>query len=80
MNIYRLEWTPRPWTDSYVFCFVVAEDVEQAKRIHPDGESEVGRDSGLAWARSLSDIKVTLIGVADKSIRPGLLNASYHTY
>ena len=94
MNIYKIEQDDVKGWDTHDSAVVVAENEEQAKRIHPAANK---RDFGPlkeewwiedehsalwgcdSWTHDLDKIKVTLIGKAEKSFdKPQVIVASYN--
>jgi len=65
--------------DTYDSCVVAAPTANAAKRIHPSGrEVPSGWWRSLDWPSDPHDIEATLIGVADSSIAPGVVCASFN--
>ena len=81
MNIYKLSQTINDYYETFDSCVVIAENEEEAIKIHPNGRQnwdtrgQVIEDSYCkyenfdinVWAE-MEDIKVELIGIADKSL------------
>ena len=81
MNIYKLSQTINDDYETFDSCVVIAENEEEAIKIHPNGRQnwdtrgQVIEDSYCKyenfnindWAE-MEDIKVELIGIADKSL------------
>ena len=81
MNIYKLSQTINDDYDTYDSCIVIAENEEEAVKVHPssyqnwDTRGQIIEDSYFKyenfnindWAE-IEDIKVELIGIADKSL------------
>ncbi len=81
-----------PYEDTYDSAVVCADSEENARLIHPNGDQAglkwyIEKDGWKwrDWARSKAirtwalpkDIGVTFIGVADKTIKPGVICASF---
>jgi len=65
--------------DTYDSCVVAAPTANAAKKIHPSGrEVPSGWWRSLDWPSDPHDIEATLIGVADSSIAPGVVCASFN--
>lgn len=81
MNIYKLSQTINDDCNTYDSCIVIAENEEEAIKIHPNGRQNWdarGRELENSyfiyenfdiddWAE-MEDIKVELIGIADESL------------
>ena len=81
MNIYKLSQTINDDYETYDSCIVIAENEEEAIKIHPNGRQNWdtrGRkleNSYFVYENfdiddwvEIEDIKVELIGIADKSL------------
>lgn len=86
MNIYKISQTVNNDYDTYDSAIVAAENVEDAKEIHPSGEfcasskevyDEVYRYFINDWAYR-EDVKVELLGVAMQGTKRGVLLASFN--
>lgn len=80
--------------DTYDSCVVAAASAEEAKKIHPrgdrfwDGGGWADKDGnrspswmasdGFGWARDAEDVTATLIGIADSTIKRGVVCASFN--
>jgi len=76
MQIYKLTQSVVNDYDTYDSCVVIAESMEAAKKIHPNGEYRWKRgqwcdefdnpcgDWQRTWAHNLNDIEVEHIGLA----------------
>jgi len=91
MNIYKLIRDDIGGYDTYDSAVVVAENEEQAKKMHPSHTSHPYIDDYAtekwweeddmykSWTHDLSKIQVTLIGKANKSFdKPQVIVASYN--
>ena len=58
--------------DSFVVC---AENEEEAKNTHPDGDGNWRR---YTWASSPEKVKCKLIGVANDNVEKGVVIASFN--
>ncbi len=74
-----------PNYDAYDSCVVCAPDEASARLIHPSGLSWYCWDAELQeWSGGNDswyppkDIKVTFLGVADSSLKPGVICSSYN--
>ena len=81
MNIYKLSQTINDDYNTFDSCIVIAKNKEEAVKVHPnsyqnwDTRGQVIEDSYFKyenfnindWAE-MEDIKVELIGIADKSL------------
>lgn len=81
MNIYKLSQTINDDYETYDSCIVIAENEEEAIKIHPNGRQNwdargrklensyfvYGNFDINDWVE-IEDIKVELIGIADKSL------------
>jgi hypothetical protein len=75
MNLYLLSQTENRGYDTFDSCVVCAPNEEQAKTIHPRGD--LNYVSGRGWA-SPDNVTATLIGVADPSVKAGVVIASFN--
>jgi len=92
--LWLLTQTRNKGYDTYDSCVVAAASADEAKKIHPrgdrfwDGGGWADKDGnrspswmssdGFGWARDADDVTATLIGVANSSIKPGVLCASFN--
>jgi hypothetical protein len=85
MNLYKLEQDWNSGYDTYDSAVVAAESSDDARTIHPAGDGEVTTEYPKenrwwlngSWA-PLSEIRATLIGVAEAAIERGVIVASYN--
>lgn len=78
LKIYLLKRDEYIDYDSYDSVIVVAESEERAKLISPEG-GLIGDSNSYGWTNKIENIKVTLIGAADKSlIEEGVVLASFN--
>lgn len=94
MNLYKISQREKTGYDTYSEAVVAANSVEEARRIHPHAffkwiEDHVHwapsfsdkapvREECRAWANNIENVKVEVIGVADSSVEPGVVLASFH--
>lgn len=94
MNLYLLTQTENRGYDTFDSCVVCAPNEEQAKAIHPRGDLYYVAGRGWVWCdypylrSSLSmgvdrwtspdNVTATLIGVADPSVKAGVVIASFN--
>jgi hypothetical protein len=94
MGLYLLTQTQNKGYDTYDSCVVVAASPEEAKRIHPrgdrvwdgrgwayhDGRHRIAYWDACAnsWVRDIEAVTVTYLGVADASLKPGVVCASFN--
>ena len=78
MNLYLIKRPDLADYDQYDSAVVAAPDEATARNTHPDGFS-VARDEGAygTWVTP-EKVIVKLLGKADKSVRRGVLCASYN--
>jgi len=92
--LWLLTQTRNRGYDTYDSCVVAAASAGEAKKIHPrgdrfwDGGGWADKDGnrspswmaadGFGWARDAEDVTTTLIGIADPSIKPGVVCASFN--
>ena len=71
MNIYKISQSENNDWDTYSDAVVVTEDENQARQIHPDGDTKVEDwDTPCpTWATSTEKVKVELIGIADSKFQ-----------
>ena len=80
MNIYKLSQTTNYGYNTFESCVVIAENKKEAVKVHPNGyqnwdtRGQKSEDNCVYenfdiddWAE-IKDIKVELIGIADKSL------------
>lgn len=77
MKLYLISQNVNTGYDTYSDAVVCANSEQEARLIHPDGYSKVKADSYDPWCDA-SDVKVEYIGEADKSIKEGVICASFH--
>jgi len=94
MGLYLLTQTQNRGYDTYDACVVVAASPEEARRVHPrgdrvwDGRGWVYHDGrhriayweacANSWVRDIEAVTVTYLGVADASLKPGVVCASFN--
>ena len=83
MNIYRISQNVNTDWDTYDSAIVVARNEKEAQQMSPiDYDDEVFFNfdpGGGIWAYKLEDIKVELIGKADKKFKePTLVLSSFN--
>ena len=79
MKLYIISQEVNTGYDTYDSAVVAAESEEDAKTIHPGGETEPVREIDrhfYEWC-GLAHVKVELIGVAVKGTKRGVIVASY---
>ena len=92
--LWLLTQTRNKGYDTYDSCVVAAQSEHEAKKIHPrgdrfwDGGGWADKDGnrspswmaadGFGWARDAEDVTANLLGVADSSIKPGVVCASFN--
>ena len=79
LHLYLLRQTARRGYDTYDSCVVVARSEAAAKCIHPDSYT----DPFPAWkgTHTWADpeyVEATYLGVADGSVKPGVVCASFN--
>lgn len=77
MKLYRIWQNVNNDYDTYDSAIVCAKDEADAKTIRPDGFENCSERRFSAWC-SIKHIKVELIGTANKSIKRGVILASYN--
>jgi hypothetical protein len=93
MGLYLLTQTQNKGYDTYDSCVVVGARPEEARRVHPrgdrvwDGGAWVYEDGNRveywvaytgSWVRDIEAVTVTYLGVADASLKPGVVCASFN--
>ena len=85
MNIYLISQTINNGYDTYDSAVVVAENEDDARTIHPNGNMKVEiwgeyNTSFLSWVTSheMDHIKVQLIGKAFPTVGKGVVLASFN--
>ena len=94
MNIYKISQSIANDYDTYSDAIVCAENEEEAKKIHPDGDYDYNdkwdgegeyaegdylkRDGYLGSWVKKEYVKVEYIGVAKEDLEKGVICASYH--
>jgi hypothetical protein len=79
MNLYLLSQTVNIDWDTYDSCVVAARGPKSAVKFHPNGglASEDVDMRYSTWCH-IKDVKVVLIGKAHKSIKEGVVLASFN--
>ena len=92
MNLYLISQSENDGWDTYDSAVVVAETPSVARELHPAGElwnwvSEAHQRStqknlkwsywGSTWASDPKNVTVEYLGVADESLKPGVVCASF---
>ncbi len=90
MNLYLLTQTANWGYDTYDACVVCAPSEEQAKSIHPRGDRHHVEGAGWVWSdypnflrcdaagwASPDNVTATLIGVANPTVKAGVVLASF---
>lgn len=79
MKIYLISVVSDYEWDFYDSAVVCAESEEKARLIHPGRRARWSgkNDNDFNWARS-NDVDVKLIGVAENSIKKGVICASFN--
>lgn len=80
MNIYKVERPDDGWGyDEYDSFVVIANDESEARNTHPSGGGvDTDTFSRGNWPVKLADLVVTLIGVANPEVNPGVVVASFN--
>ena len=73
MNLYLLTQNENSDYDTFDSIVVCAPSKEAAVKIHPRG----GRNGSSTWASSPAAVTCTLIGKAAKTVKPGVVHASF---
>ena len=74
MNLYLIWQDENMGYDTYDSCIVCAENIDEACKIHPNGNWE----DDLEWASSPSKVYARLIGKAESCIPKGVVLASFN--
>jgi hypothetical protein len=78
MNIYKIYQTENQNYDTYDECVVCAIDEDDAKSIHPSGNDLKDCEYHRDWLSDKSLIFCKYIGIADPSIKRGVICASFN--
>jgi len=78
MNIYRISQDGNTRYDTYDSAVVVAENEEDARSIHPDGGEFDPNEGWPTWCKQKEDVKVEYMGIADKSLKRGVILSSFN--
>ncbi len=80
MNLYKISQTQNNDYDTYDSAIVCAESADQARLIGPCGQvwTENRKRWDWCWCKHPDQVTVELIGVADPSIAPGVVLASFN--
>ena len=80
MNLYLLSQKENNDYDTYDSAVVCAPDEETARDINPRNGEPMDWESGLenSWCAKRESVKVALLGIADDSVKPGIVCASYN--
>ncbi len=78
MNLYLLAQQNGDY-DTYDFAIVCAENVEEAVKIHPNGDYfDTGWTDVESWAASPEYVQCRKIGAADEFVGKGSVLASFN--
>ena len=75
MNLYYVWQDENNGYDTYDSFVVCAENEEEAKNTHPDGDGNWRR---YTWASSPEKVKCELIGTASDNVERGIVIASFN--
>lgn len=78
MKLFKLSQTVNNDWDTFDSCIVCAENEEDAKSIHPDGDSDILTEGGYSWTNSFADITCAEIGVANEDQKRGVICSSFN--
>lgn len=83
MNIYLLEQDENSAYDTYDSAVVIAENEDEARKIHPSryndmGEWWVNAPKYGTWAYSLKGVKVTYLGPYKGTVKGLVICASFN--
>ncbi len=85
MNIYLVERKDCTDYDQYDSFVIIAENAEIAKNTNPEGKLyniNENKDNYYdrwerTWCRNPNETKITLLGIADKNIKSGIIHKSF---
>ena len=78
MKIYYMEQNENTGYDTYSDCVVIAENIEDAKTIHPNGYEFKENEDWATWAFTRDGILVAEIGTPNDDQKRGVVCASFH--
>lgn len=82
LYLYKIWMDGDAGWDEYDSAVVCAENVGEAKRIHPGGYPFNRRtdkwEHNYGWTTDPNDVQVQYIGVANKDMEPGVVVASFN--
>lgn len=79
MNIYKISQAVNSGYDTYDSAVVIAEDENEARKIHPRGDGEITTSNPSPyddWC-SINDVEVEHIGITDSHAK-GVVVASFN--
>lgn len=76
LRIYLLERIGKTGYDEFYGCVVAAKNEDAAVNICPNGKTFDGEND--EWVGSVSEIKCTEIGTANKGQKQGVIMSSYN--
>ena len=81
MNIYLIFQIAVSGYDTYSKAVVIAENMEEALRIHPDGSDRpLSDESNYTWAKSPHQVNAVYLGAAASYLNgPKVVCATFHT-
>lgn len=75
LKLYLLEQNQNRGYETYDSCVVVAENPEEARKIHPSGDSN-SKYGHYTWADKPDSVFVTLVGSASSKLKKGTVICS----
>ena len=75
--LWLLTQTRNKGYDTYDSCVVAATSADEAKKIHPMG-GLIWESRSDSWARDIEDVTTTYLGIADSTIKRGVVCASFN--
>lgn len=82
MNLYHISRKDHYDYDEFSDAVVCCEDEATARNMHPGKGTPMKRgDWGTeyaSWTRHPDNVVVKYLGVADKSVKPGVISNSFH--
>lgn len=78
MKLYKLTQSSNNNYDTFDSLIVAANNEDEARLIHPNGEDVKWGSRYSTWAYLPEDVKVTLIGEADSTILKGIVLSSFN--
>lgn len=78
MNLYLIWQEENMGYDTFDSAIVCAENIDEARHIHPSGNQNRWIDTQWDWADNPDQVYAKLIGKADTTIEKGVVLSSFN--